>query len=352
MGIASPIRPNRKGFLCYVIGMSSSPNPHDRYVKAVLGRAGPRRLLLEIVLPEPTQAAVDLAAVSGEPGSFVDLALREHFSDLLLSVPRRDEAGSLGVYVLVEHKSGLDAGTLVQLLRYVSQILTGWHNAGESPRLVLPVIIHSGTKPWDLPLALSELYPPVPGLAGQGPELRCQLLDLGVEADDRFAANTILRAGMALLKHSRSPDALAWFGRMLELLRDDPSVDRDFLITTIHYMLNVLDDAARAATYDVITSVFTGQGDQSMGKTIAEALIEEGREEGEKAGREEGEKAGREEGEKAGREEGRAAALVDLVRRGTLSLEVGRAELDRLLKAGEIANEHHAAAVAQLAELA
>lgn len=76
---------------------------------------------------------------------------REYFADLSASVASR--GGPVRVYVLFEHKSWSDAGTLLQLLRYMVQVWarelkagggggTGVHGKSLTP--VIPVVVYHG----------------------------------------------------------------------------------------------------------------------------------------------------------------------------------------------------------------
>jgi predicted transposase YdaD len=97
------------------------------------------------------------------PGSFVDEHLAQHHSDLLFSLRLKTGDPALA-YLLLEHKSSPDAGTPLQLLRYIVRILTKCYD--ERRRLPLPVVLplvaHHGPGEWTFSTAFIDLFGNVP----------------------------------------------------------------------------------------------------------------------------------------------------------------------------------------------
>ncbi len=65
------------------------PNPHDALVKAVLAKPEHARGVLRSIVPAALAEALDWSALMLQPGNFVDLALKEQFTDLLYSATWR-----------------------------------------------------------------------------------------------------------------------------------------------------------------------------------------------------------------------------------------------------------------------
>ena len=91
-------------------------NPHDKFFKEALTQPDAARTFLRDYLPADVAALLDLSRLQLVKDSFVDEALREHFSDLLYEVGLRDR-GSAYVCVLFEHKSYVDSLVALQVLR-------------------------------------------------------------------------------------------------------------------------------------------------------------------------------------------------------------------------------------------
>lgn len=123
--------------------MAMIPNPHDAIFKAVLGKPEHARGVLRSVVPAALAEALDWSALTLQPGNFVDLALKEQFTDLLYSATWRD-GGEVLIYFLFEHFSAppkADALLAYRLLRYQVRIweLCRWrHKSHYTESLVMP----------------------------------------------------------------------------------------------------------------------------------------------------------------------------------------------------------------------
>ena len=92
-----------------------SVNPHDKFFKDIWSRPEVAWDFLLRYLPSQVTSRFVPGSLQLTRDSFVDAALREHFSDLLYRVQLQD-AGEAFIYILLEHKSSPDPGTPFQLL--------------------------------------------------------------------------------------------------------------------------------------------------------------------------------------------------------------------------------------------
>ncbi len=99
---------------------NSAMGTHDKLFKAVFSEPANAVAHFESFLPAEITAALDLGRAQHVPGSFVDEALSERHTDLLYSVPWRQESGDADhevlLYVLFEHGRGPEV--LKQLPRW------------------------------------------------------------------------------------------------------------------------------------------------------------------------------------------------------------------------------------------
>ncbi|MEW6220673.1 MAG: Rpn family recombination-promoting nuclease/putative transposase [Thermodesulfobacteriota bacterium] len=108
--------------------MSEVANPHDRFVKEVLGRPDTARDFLANYLPPAVVACLDLSSLDVVKDSFVDPQLAEHLSDLLYQlITKHIFAGDLGdrlpgVLALMRDLARSQTGLqyVETLLRYVA----------------------------------------------------------------------------------------------------------------------------------------------------------------------------------------------------------------------------------------
>ena len=196
--------------------------PHDRWSREVFARPAAARALLGAFLPEAVRRLVDLEELTLESGTFVDEALGERRADLLFRVGSR-----LRIYVLFEHKSAPDPWLPVQLLGYVARIHERARVEEGCLRPVIPLVLHTGSRPWTSPLGVTDLLDLEPReLDACGDLVGRQgyvLVDLSTTPDAvlRGLAVEGAYAALALLvmKHVRAPDFRRRFAGWADLVR-------------------------------------------------------------------------------------------------------------------------------------
>lgn len=95
-------------------------DPHDCFFRETFSRREVAEGFLRGYLPQPIAEHLDWSSLKIAKDSFVEKALRKHFSDLLYSA---DYAGNkIHIYLLFEHKSHPDRFITLQLLRYQVRI--------------------------------------------------------------------------------------------------------------------------------------------------------------------------------------------------------------------------------------
>jgi predicted transposase YdaD len=189
--------------------MSKPPTqPHDAFFKSFMskpelaGRFLQERLpseVVELLSPKPPELL---------PGSFVDEGFALHHSDLLFRLQLKTGDPAFA-YLLLEHKSSPDAGTPLQLLRYIVRILAEWYDEHERLPLpvVLPLVAHQGPENWKFSTAFIDMFGNVPKpLHPYLVSFRHALVDLPRIDDDALSADTRLSAYLKALKYGRRKD--------------------------------------------------------------------------------------------------------------------------------------------------
>jgi len=283
--------------------------------------------LLRVLLPPAIVAVADWASLRLLPASFVDPGLRDRQSDLLFSL---DVAGqTLLVYLLLEHKSGADRWTAFQLLQYVVRVHEAFRREHpDAPALppVIPVVVHHGPRGWHAPRSVLELiglddFPPAVAkvLSPLQPDLHFLLDDLATLPESRIRDRgttpgaTLTLLALQFLREARGADPVAVVERWLPLWQAvwrSPSGRLGLLALLSYLMRRVGAERERF----VQATIRIHEDVETMGKTLYERAVEEGREKGRKEGvekgREEGREQGRDEGQARGQAEGRAALLL------------------------------------------
>ncbi|MDY7232655.1 Rpn family recombination-promoting nuclease/putative transposase [Hyalangium rubrum] len=281
--------------------------PHDLFVRRTFGHPEHAAAELRAVLPPELVSQVDWDTLHREPGSVIDPELRETESDLLFSARLRG-GGSLLCYVLIEHQSSVDRWMALRMLRYVVRQLERWrheHPEHEVLPLILPLVLYHGPEgAWSAPRRVEELFE-VPGEEQQPERWRALLPRFEYQVDDLTAE----RAEVLLMRPGPPLVRLAWrvlrYGRTEALAEQLPGWESLFaqvqaapngfeaLGTVVHYLLWVGDEAAQAATVEVLHSVVGAQRAEELMPTVGEKIFEQGRQQGRQEGQQEGWSKGR-----------------------------------------------------------
>ena len=281
----------------------------------------------------PSLDCFDFEKMSVEPTTFIREDFRHAISDLLVKLPFRDETepGAVDVYFLIEHLSEHSRPFVFQALDYVIDAYREQKRAwirehGDSHRLafdpVIPVVFHTGLKPWRNLTPMVELVRGGKRFPSLIPSMSPLFLSLPSKTDasllkDGGALGEILR----LLKvRDRKPEdfraSLAIVVRELEdqLLKDDRNRLLDLLrylmALVYHYRERSERDGLRQVVEDAVRTQSIQKEVGDMRQTIREAILEEG----ERIGARRGEKIGERRGEKKGLVAGKQETLLLLLR--------------------------------------
>lgn len=135
--------------------------PHDLLVRFTFGHPERAAAELRAALPAHVVSQVDWASLRREPGSVVDVELRETESDLLFSA-RLSGGRPVLFYVLLEHQSSVDGWMALRMLRYVVRQLEHWRQehpgSGLLPVIIPLVLYHGPGGGWSAPRRVEELF--------------------------------------------------------------------------------------------------------------------------------------------------------------------------------------------------
>lgn len=127
--------------------MTEPKNPHDAFFKHFMTKPEIAADFLRQHLPPEVLAETDLSALVLQKDTFVDEALREHFSDLIYQAPWK-AGGVIHIYLLFDHKSYVDGWVLLQLLRYKVFIWEKDKLTAGVLTPVIPLVVYHGATQW------------------------------------------------------------------------------------------------------------------------------------------------------------------------------------------------------------
>ncbi len=273
--------------------------PHDALFKTAFEHPRHAAGLLRSVLPATLANAAIWSTIVHEAGSFIDVDLADHHSDLLFSV-ELDGTRAL-LYVLLEHQSANDHHMPLRMLIYVTRV---WdrlrkQSADPLPRIV-PILISNAPGGWTAPRSFEQLFPPHPPalfeLEQFGPGFRLLVIDLEHLSNDDIKARALAvlpTLALWVLRDGRDVGRVmenlsAWADTVVEAARTPDGMEA--LRIVFRYLTLVGDGFSWSDFHAKIIELAPEAEDAVM--TIAEQLIAQG----EAKGRVEGEAKGRVEG--------------------------------------------------------
>lgn len=262
--------------------MSDLTNPHDKFFKETFGQIEVARDFLRNYLPVPVVAQLNLNQIQLEKDTFIDPHLKEHFSDLLFSVPRRDGNGLAFVYFLFEHKSFPDMWTWLQLLGYIVRF---WEREMDqkaktlSP--IIPLVIYHGKEKWKGSRQLSDLYTGPEELKLYLPDFTYSLYDFSYLSNEEIRGATELQINLLILRHIFDGQLAEKLPEIFALFRQLENQEKALqsLVTVLRYLATSAERVTSQQMQDALAPILRYEGDKLM-STLAQQWLEQGRQEG------------------------------------------------------------------------
>ncbi len=276
--------------------MSLPATPHDALFRALVANPARAGALLMEYLPEPVAGLLD-PDTPPEPleGSFVDADAARTQCDALFRVRLRT-GHEARIYVLLEHKSHVDAGTPLQILKYMVGI---WQReiadgaAGDGLPPIIPLVFYHGRGGrWTVPRSVAEAIDAPDELAPFLRDFAYILHDLGQIEPLRLSETPEVRAALLALRVVFDETIP---GDLLDLITGGAVAGSDFERHIVRYIVERMNLTPRLLEAS-LRRTKPDRWEALMG-TVAEAWIEQGRAEGIEKGRSEGRAEGRAEGQ-------------------------------------------------------
>ena len=286
----------------YTAPMDEIKQPHDHFFQHSFARREVAADFLRNYLPEPVRRLLDLDTLELTKDSFVDEALRDHFSDLLYQLRLRD-GSTARVYLLFEHKSYPAELVAFQLLRYMVRI---WEEMlREEPaaglRPIIPLVLYHGRTQWHVQQNFGALLEGPEELRLYWPEFNYELYDLTRYSDADLVGAAMLQVTLQVMKHIFSGELAQRLPGILGLLQElaQQQTGLEFLYTVLRYVSQSGRNVTAADIQQAVVTVFPEEGRVLMA-TAAEQWMERGKEQGIVIGKQEGIVIGKQEGERNG----------------------------------------------------
>jgi len=256
---------------------------------------------------------IGFSRLRDEKKSFILDNLRKQESDLVFSAPFLDEEDEIEkevfIYILIEHQSEVDISMGFRMAFYMTQIWDTQRREWERDKVpksqwnfkpILPVLFYTGESTWDTPISITDAMKQLPkSLERFVPHHDMLFLNLKATDKEKLTAyehpfGWLLRI---IQQENWSPEE---FASELELAIEQldrlPDSERNQWVRAMHYILLLIYNRREPEEHTQLTNmVIDAVQDRKrreevskMGRTIAQALIEEGKEIGIEIGVEKG----------------------------------------------------------------
>jgi predicted transposase YdaD len=285
---------------CAWAGYNRAMN-HDHSYKLLFAHPRMVRDLLEAFVTGEWINDADFSTLERGNGNYIADDLRERADDIIWRV----RCGENVVYLLIEFQSGVDRFMAVRVLTYVGLLYqdlireTNGRDLDELPA-ILPIVLHSGRKPWSAAEDVSALVSDVPReLEPYRPGLRYLLIDQPCYDDAELASRRNFAAMLFRIEGCRQRELMRQLvGTLREWLQDSEldNLGRAFAVWLGKVVFKRLSDERACITNELWEKP---------------AMLSETVDQWEKELREEGWQKGRQEG----RQEGAHELMVLLLRK-------------------------------------
>jgi hypothetical protein len=270
-------------------------------LKVLLQRPANVRDLLTLI-GTPHVGRIDFKRMTVDPTSYVASDYRHLASDLVLKAPYRagKRRGTITLYILIEHQSEPDALMILRVLDYVVQLYKSqvreWERGHKSLtgfllQPVLPVVLYTGTRPWDRLGRVRDLVAAGEAFADVTPDYGPLFLSLPAEQTDRLeSAGGYLGWVLELIQQrkARPEEFEGLLARVVAHLEGLPSSERARWLELLSYVLALVYHDRKPPEHEALREVLTNSvaTDErrrevyKMGQTMADVLRDEGREKG------------------------------------------------------------------------
>ncbi|SDH41551.1 Putative transposase, YhgA-like [Dyadobacter soli] len=186
-----------------------TPN-HDTFIRAIMGNQQIALDYFRACIPQHILDLLDFSTLRQLPDTYVSKDLQKSMSDIVYACQKVDGKGEVKISLLVEHKSYVDPYTPIQIGSYIFSGLLKQIGDGESPSLIIPILLYHGKVRWEYKTLVDLFEDMEPALQEFVPDYQYIFHNLGQISDDETQSlhNKFLAASLLAMKYSALKDAL------------------------------------------------------------------------------------------------------------------------------------------------
>ena len=283
--------------------MSVNKPKHDQLFRKSLENPIVAYELLQAHLPQEVLAIIDTSTLKLEKESFVEPDLSTSIADVLFSVKFHDNDGY--IYLLLEHQSTPEHFMAFRLFKYMVNICDRYrleNQKTENLPIIYPLIIYNGTKSYNAPRNLWDLFNNRI-LAKKFWTEDHKIVNVHDIPDEEF--KTRIWSGILefFLKHRHEKQLLKKWQQIADILPEltKISIGYDYIKLILHYTLPSIDKNDKIELEKMLINTLNQEKGAELMTSLAQAWKEEGIEigiiDGIRIGKQDGIKLGEARGE-------------------------------------------------------
>ena len=257
------------------------PQPHDAFFKQGLSHPGVSTDFLKAHLKDKAIQMIDWkVSPSMANTNFVDVELRQFYSDLVFQCKLRDKRDAY-VYLLVEHQTAPDKLMSFRVLLYICLLMNEHLKKGNDKLpVVLNLLLYSGKKsPYPYSLDLYDCFED-PDLAREWMFKPLDIIDLSTLSEEILSQHGQADMLEILLKYGQEPSIIAQLKQNPALLKK--LMERVYGKSGVSYILGVEKTKNASEVLEEIKKLVPDKKDDIM--SAANQLVEQGVQQGKKEG--------------------------------------------------------------------
>lgn len=271
----------------------------DRSIQWLLETPDNVRGLLNIISSDLANK-INYGQLKNLKRTFILDNFRKREADIIFEAPFFDESDNIPseviIYILIEHQSTIDPAIPFRLLSYMTQIWDMQRREWESKKLplhqwkfcpILPIVFYTGSKRWELPSDIGQLMNLPVSLERFIPRHDTLFLDLKtIEPEQLTKEDHPFGWVLQVIQKEEATgeefkEALHFAVQHLELMLPEERVNWERLMHFLFAFINHRrEQSEQSELFEVVQSAVSDRSHrkemEKMGKTIAQALIEEG----------------------------------------------------------------------------
>lgn len=252
---------------------------HDGLAKKILSDPIAAQEFISHYLPESCKELLDLETIKVEKESYVEEYLKQKFSDLVFSIKMKNNEQAF-IYTLIEAEVSPNYWIAFKLWKYIFLLIERHKTKHQSKLpLVIPLVIYHGTRPFNAPRSLWELFVE-PDLAKKFMGGDYQLVDLYSMPDEQIKKKQHLGMLEYFMKYVYARDILKLWEDFLENFKSCLFLDKEkgyiYIRNFLWYTDSKLPEDKYIDLEKIIKEHFPKEDKEDLMRTVAQKYREEG----------------------------------------------------------------------------